>query len=140
MQVLFDYIYELNWFAVVIAAAAGFAVNAVWYSDSLFGKQWKKSIGLKKKDESKPGFGLILVISFITTLITSAGIAVLIDVLDVSGALSGLLIGVLVAFAFVVTTCGMHELFERRPFTHFAITSVGNILTLAAIGAILAVW
>ncbi len=140
MQVLFDYIYELNWIAIVIATAAGFAVNAAWYSDTLFGKQWKKSIGLKKKDEKKPGFELILVLSFITTLITSAGLAVLIDVLNVSGALNGVLLGVLVAFAFIVTTCGMHELFERRPFTHFAVTSVGNILTLAAIGAILAVW
>jgi hypothetical protein len=140
MQVLFDYIYELNWFAIVIASLAGFLVNAAWYSDKLFGKQWKKSIGLKKKDESKPGFELILAIAFLTTLITSASLAVLTDVLNVSGALNGVLLGVLVAFGFIVTTAGMHELFERRQFSHFAITSVGNILTLAAIGAILAVW
>jgi len=140
MQVLFDYIYQLNWFAVVAAAFVGFMVNAAWYSDRLFGKEWKKSIKLKRKDDTKPGFELALVISFILTIITSAGVGVLIDVLHVDGAFNGVLIGVLVAFAFIVTTTGMHELFERRPFAHFAITSVGNILTLAAIGAILAVW
>lgn len=140
MEVLLDYVYNLNWFAVFTAAAAGMLVNAAWYSDKLFGKTWMKAVGLKKKDTEKPGITLALIISFFTLLITSAALAVLTDVLIVSGALNGVLLGVLVGFGFVVMNNGMHKLYEQRPFTHFAVTAVGDLLTLAAIGAILAVW
>ncbi len=140
MQVLLDYIYALNWFAVIVAAVAGFAVNAVWYSDNFFGKEWRKATKLKKKDMKKPGMDVAIIISFATILITSAALGVLTDVLHVSGALNGVLLGVVVAFGFTVMSNGMHDLFEQRPFSHFAITAVGDILTLVAIGAILAVW
>lgn len=140
MDVLFDYIYQINWFAVVVAACVGMLINAVWYSDLLFGKQWMKAIGLKKKDTEKPGVDLALVISLITLLITSAAVAVLVDVLHINGAWSGLLFGGLLGFGFLVTNNGMHKLYEQRPFSLFAITAVGDLLTLAAIGVILAVW
>lgn len=140
MQVLLDYIYNLNWFTVIVAACVGMLVNAAWYSEALFGKQWGKAVGLKKKDADKPGVDLALIIAFITLIITSAAMGVLVQVLHVSGALNGVLLGVLVSFGFIVTNSGMHKLFEQRPFTLFAVTAVGDILTLAAIGAILAVW
>lgn len=140
MDVLFDYIYEINWFAVMIAACVGMLISAVWYSDTLFGKTWMKAIGLKKKDVEKPGVDLALVISLITLLITSAAVAVLVDVLKITGAWNGLLLGILVGFGFLVTNNGMHKLYEQRPFALFAITAVGDILTLAAIGVILAIW
>lgn len=140
MQLLLDYIYNLNWFTVVIAASAGMLVNAAWYSESLFGKVWLKSVGLKKKDTNKPGVNLALLISLLTLIITAAATAVLIDALRISGALNGVLFGVLVGFGFLVTNSGMHKLYEQRPFAHFAITAVGDILTLAAMGVILSVW
>lgn len=140
MDVLFDYMYQINWFAVVVAACVGMLISAAWYSDVLFGKSWMKAIGLKKKDTEKPGVDVALVISLITLLITSAAVAVLIDVLKISGAWNGLLFGILVGFGFLVTNNGMHKLYEQRPFALFAITAVGDILTLAAIGVILAVW
>lgn len=140
MEVLLDYVYDLNWLAVIVAAAVGMAVNAAWYSDYLFAKPWMKAVGIKKKDAAKPGAEVALIIAFITLLITTAATAVLVDVLAVNGALQGTLLGVLVGFGFLVTNSGMHKLFERRPFSLFAISAVGDILTLAAIGAILAVW
>lgn len=140
MQLLLDYIYQLNWFTVIVAAAVGFLVNAIWYSDALFGKPWRKAVKLKKNDSKKPGVDLALVIAFITILVTSAALGILVDALQVSGALQGVLLGVLVGFGFTVMSSGMHKLFEQRPFEHFVISATGDLLTLAAIGAILAVW
>lgn len=140
MEVLFDYIYTLNWFTVVVAASVGMLINAAWYSDVLFGKQWMKAVGLKKKDTEKPGVDVALIIAFITIIISTAALSVLVSVLDVTGALSGLLLGTLVGFGFIVTNNGMHSLYEQRKFSTFAITAVGDLLTFAAIGAILAVW
>lgn len=140
MELALEYIYNVNWFAVVVAAAVGMAVNAAWYSDMLFGKVWMKSVGLKAKDTKKPGVDLAFVIAFLTLIITAAAVAVLADALQVFGAWNGLLLGTLIGFGFLVTNSGMHKLFEQRPFTHFVITAVGDILTLAAMGVILAVW
>lgn len=140
MEVLLDYIYNLNWFAVVVAASVGTLVHAVWYSDALFGKPWLKATKLKKKDLEKDGVSLALVISFITMIISTAALAVLVDVLVIRGALAGVLLGVLVSFGFIVTNNGMSKLQEQRPFTLFAISAVGDMLTMAVIGAVLAVW
>lgn len=140
MQVLFDYIYEVNWFAVVAAAAIGMLVNAAWYSPSLFGREWLKAAGLSKKDTVKPGTDVAMIISFLTLLISAAALAVLLDVLELRGAYNGMLLGLLVGFSFMVMNNGMHKLYEQRPFALFIITAVGDLLTLAAIGVILAVW
>ncbi len=140
MDVLFDYIYQVNWFAVVVAACVGMLISAAWYSDALFGKTWMKAAGLKKKDIEKPGLDVALVISLLTLLITSATVAVLTDVLKITGAWSGLLLGLLLGFGFLTTNNGMHKLYEQRPFSLFALTAVGDILTMVAIGVILAIW
>jgi hypothetical protein len=140
MDVLFDYIYELNWVTVVVATCVGMLINATWYSDMLFGKTWLKSVNLKKKDLQKDGADLALVISFLTMLIFSASIGVLVLVLKLDSAISGLLLGVLVGFGFLATNSGMHRLNEQRHFASYAITAVGDILTAGAIGAILAIW
>lgn len=140
MEVLLDYVYELNWITVVVAACVGMLVNAAWYSDALFGKPWRKAVKLKKADTEKDGVSVALFISLMTLVITSAALGVLVMVMDLSGAVSGLLLGTLVAAGFVITNNGMHKLYEQRPFAHYAITAVGDILTLAAMGAILAVW
>jgi hypothetical protein len=140
MQVLLDYIYELNWVAVVVAACIGMLINAVWYSDYLFGKVWMKSAGLKKKDLEKDGVDVALIISFMTIIVTAAALGVLTMVLKLDSAVSGAFLGGLVGFAFLAMNNGMHKLYEQRPFALFAVTAVGDILTMTAIGAILAVW
>lgn len=140
MNILFDYIYQINWFAVVVAACVGMLVGAGWYSDKLFGKVWKKSTGLKKKDIDQPGMDVALIIILVTLIISSATMAVLMDVLKIHGGWNGLLFGILAGFGFLVTNNGMHKLYEQRPFALFAVTAVGDILTLATIGVILAIW
>ena len=42
MEVLMDYVEQLNWVAVLVSAAAAFAVGAIWFSQAVFGKAWMK--------------------------------------------------------------------------------------------------
>ncbi len=139
MDILFDYIYQLNWVAVLVASSVGILINAVWYSDKFFGQVWRKATNLKKKDIQKPEVDLVLIIVFCTVFISSAATAILIDVLHINGAWNGLLIGLLIGFGFMLTNNGMHKLYEQRPFALFAVTAVGDLLTMAAIGVILAI-
>ena len=138
MKILFDYIYQLNWVAILVASSVGVLINAVWYSDELFGKVWRKATHLKKKDIQRPEVNVTLFIIFFLFFISSAAIAILIDVLHISGAWNGLLIGLLAGFGFMLTNNGIHKLYEQRPFTLFVVTAVGDLLTMGAIGVILA--
>ena len=52
--------------------------------------------------------------------------------------MGGLLFGLLVGFGFLLQNNGMHKLYEQRPFSLFVVTAVGDILTMSAIGVILA--
>lgn len=138
MKILFDYIYQLNWVAILVASSVGVLINAVWYSDELFGKVWRKATHLKKKDIQRPEVNVTLFIIFFLFFISSAAIAILIDVLHISGAWNGLLIGLLAGFGFMLTNNGIHKLYEQKPFTLFVVTAVGDLLTMGAIGVILA--
>lgn len=141
MDVLIDYLEQLNWGAVLLAAAANFAINAVWYSKLALGKPWMKAVGLKEKDlANKSKMNVVLLTAVITVLITTTALAVLLDVLKVSGFMDGAVLGTLVAAGFLVTNSGMHKLFEKRPSTHFLITAVGDVVALAVTGGVLALF
>ncbi len=37
---------ELNYLAIIVAAAANFVLGMVWYAPSVFGKMWMKEAGI----------------------------------------------------------------------------------------------
>ncbi len=141
MDVLMDYIEQLNWAAVLLASAACFAVNAVWYSKLALGKPWQKAVGLKDKDlKDNKNMNVVLLTAAITIVISTTALAVLVDVLHLSGFTNGAMLGALVAGGFLVTNNGMHKLFEKRSSTHFLITAVGDVVALAVTGGVLALF
>lgn len=141
MDVLVDYLEQLNWVAVLLAGVACFAVNAVWYSKLALGKPWQKAVGLKDKDlKNNKNMNVVLLTAAITIAISTAALAVLIDVLHLSGFTNGAMLGALVAGGFLVTNSGMHKLFEQRPATHFLVTAVGDVVALSVTGGVLALF
>ena len=38
-------IVNVNWIAVVVGAVVAYALGALWYSDKMFGKQWREGSG-----------------------------------------------------------------------------------------------
>ncbi|MFA9201967.1 MAG: DUF1761 domain-containing protein [Candidatus Nanopelagicaceae bacterium] len=97
MQVLLDYINELNWLAVVVASMAAFASGAVWYAEPVFGKIWMKMVGLTRKDTEKANMPKTMGLSFLATIVSAMAIGVLVQVLDLSTALQGASLGIMVA-------------------------------------------
>lgn len=138
MEVLMDYVSELNWLAVLAGTVAAFVVGAVWYSQAVFGKQWMKGAGLTEKETKNADMVTPMVGGVVTTLISTIGLAVLFDVLALEGVLNGALLGAMVAVAFVVTNKVMHNLFEQKPSDYMLITISGDIVALAVAGAVLA--
>lgn len=137
MDVLMDYVQDLNWVAVVVAALAAFAVGAVWYSEGVFGKAWMKAAGLKKEDAKKGNMPLIMGVSLVTVVVTSTALAVLFDVLALEGVVNGALLGALAAVGFIVSNKTMHSLFEQKPNDYLWITGLGDVVSLAVMGGVL---
>ena len=50
----FDFLSDLNWLAVFVAALAYFAIGAVWYAPGLFGRTWAAAGGF---DLPRPATG-----------------------------------------------------------------------------------
>lgn len=137
MDVLMDYVNQLNWLAVVVSAVAAFAVGAIWYSQAVFGKQWMKGAGLTKKDIENPNMVKTMGGGAITVLITAVALAVVYDVLALNGAFDGAMLGALLALGFIVTNKVMHTFFEMKSTDYILITTVGDVVSLAVMGTVL---
>ena len=118
---------SLNWISILVAAIAYVVIGAIWYSPSVFGKAWMKSMGMDMKSMKKTDMSMnkmivkyiwVLVAGFILALILS----ILIHVLgtDLTTALQ---IGLLVWVGFVATEKLGSVLWEGRHFNYYVITS-----------------
>jgi hypothetical protein len=137
MDVLMDYINELNWVAVLAATLAAFVVGAVWYSNALFAKPWMKGAKITEKDMKNADMVKPMVVGLLVTFASAVALAVVYDVLALEGAIDGALLGVLVAAGFIATNKIMHNMFEMKPTDYTVITVSGDLVSLAVMGAVL---
>ena len=72
----------LNWWAILVATAAAFALGALWYGP-LFGKAWVAALG-KSEDEIQPSPEPFIV-SAVAALITCIVVAALMHGLEMTG-------------------------------------------------------
>jgi hypothetical protein len=62
---------DINYLAVVLAAAAFFVVGAIWYT-ALFGKAWQKAVGLSEEElKSGANMPLIFGLAFLCELVVA---------------------------------------------------------------------
>lgn len=140
MEVLLDYVSELNWLAVVVATLVSFGVGAMWYSQGLFGKVWMKSIGLKESDTKKASMAMPIILTLVGTFVAAVAMGVLVQVLALTSVWQGATFGIMIAVAFLATNKVMQAQFELRPLSYNVVTSAADVVTFALMGAILAVW
>lgn len=143
MQVLIDYLGELNLLSVIVAAIAAFITGAIWYSKPVLAYQWGKEIGFSKKkmdDPSRDGMSRIMGLSFLSTVVTAVAMAVLIDVLVLEEVYQGALFGTMVAGGLLGMNKLMMSQFEQRSLKYWMIVLGGDIFALSVMGAVLAVW
>lgn len=140
MEVILDYVQELNWLAVVAATLVAFVVGAVWYMPALFGKAWMKATGLTEKDTQKANMAQAISLTIVGTFVAAMAIGVLVQVLALTEAWQGAAFGALIAIALVGTNKVMQSQFELRPLSYNVITTACDVVAMGLMGAILAVW
>lgn len=125
---------EINWLAVLAAAASSFLLGGVWYS-ALFARPWQAAAGLSDADIKSGNKALIFGGSFVLALIASASFAVFLgpNVDATTGALYGLTAGL----CWVAASFGINYLFERKSLALFLINGGYHTLQFTLIGLIL---
>lgn len=138
MDLLTFHLDNVNWVAVLVAVLPSFVIGSVWYAPPVFGRYWMKASGLNKKHIQENGnFVQSLAITTIMNFIAVTGLAVLMSALAFHTVAQGAVLGALVSLAFAVTSRGVHQAFEYRPFGLLIINGAHDVLFLAVAGAIL---
>lgn len=131
----------INWLHVLVAALAYFMLGALWYS-FLFQKTWIKHQKIDVNDpEGKKGVGAIMAASFFLMLLTTIGLAVLIERLQpVAGFHSGVKIGLFTGFFFSATAISINYLYlKKHPALH-AIDGLYHVVGQVIAAVILCAW
>lgn len=127
--------------AVFVAAVVSMLIGAIWYSPSVFGRDWLAALGVKDKKamaKMKKESGKAYTGHFITDLIKAFMLAVIVDYAGATTALTGAAIGLLVWLGFVATTIAGSVFFEGKNLELFMIDSTYSLVSLIFTGIIVA--
>lgn len=136
----------VNWLAIIVAAIANMAIGYAWYSDMLFGKQYRKLMGVSESAAKPKGDFMVkmMVIGTIGALFmafvlahaeTFAG-----SYLGTSGVMLGLQTGFWNWLGFMVPIMLASYLYEKRPVSLVIINSGYWLVAMLVMGVIIALW
>ena len=127
---------DINYLAVIVAAASAFLLGGLWYSPILFLNPWNKAMGRQADDNGHPArvFGL----SYLFALVSAFVFAMLLGPAPVASEAwkAGLLVGV----GFVATSFGINYQFANRPIVATFIDGGYHTLQFVLYGLILGAW
>ncbi len=132
---------NINWLAVLVAAIAYFALGALWYSP-LFGKKW---IEYQKIDMNAPdikkGVGAMMLGSFILMLLSTIGLAFLVERIPLNGGIfSGLKLGLVTGLLFSASAISITYLYIKKPIGLHFIDGLYHVVGQIIAAIILCVW
>ena len=126
---------NLNWIAILVAAAAGFLVGGIWYGP-LFGKAWMKERGLTEAGLQQGNMALIYGTTFLLSIVSAVFLGHLLAHFGAMSARSTMMISTGIALGFIVPAIGTNYLFSRASVKLFGIDAGYWIAFYAAMGAV----
>lgn len=129
---------NLNFLAVLAAAASAFFLGGLWYSPALFGRKWQAETGLSDADLRQRNPALIFGGAFVLSLIAAFVFAMFLGPRP-SLAL-GLGAGASAGLCWVAASFGINYLFEKKTLSQFAINAGYHTLQFTIYGLILGLW
>jgi hypothetical protein len=131
---------DVNWLAIVVGALGYQVLGALWYGQ-LFDSMWMDAMGYDSTEDVEdddPTVGYAM--TGIGAIVAAIALSVVVDWAAATTWLGGLTVGGLVGVGFVATTGVQSVPFEGRSWTVYAINAGYNVVALAGLGALLAVW
>ena len=133
---------SINYLAVLAAAVASMVIGFLWYGP-LFGRQYMALMNFDKKkmqEMKKKGMGKTYALAFLTSLIMGYVLAHFVNYVQASTIADGAVLGFWIWIGFFATTQLGVVLWEGKPVKLYAIKTLNELVTLAVMAAILAVW
>jgi hypothetical protein len=129
--------FPINYLALLVAAVAKFALGSVWYT--ALAKQWRKLSGIPEGGSMK-GLPKAMIIDFIGNFVMAF---VLVHAVHYAGAKSlaeGAAVGFLNWLGFIAVVGLSSSVYEGKSLKLFLFNNVYLAVSLAVMGAIVAVW
>ncbi len=129
-------IFDVNWIAIIAAAAMGFVVGGIWYGP-IMGKRWMGAVGLTEEDVQSGNMGLIYGGAFAFSLLASWTLAHTFATyaMELSFAVK-VLTAVGIALGFILPAIGTNYLFSQKTKTLFFIDATYWLLFYTAMGVV----
>lgn len=130
---------DINYWAIILAAVVNMAVGGVWYSQSLFGKQWSKLTAKKiedMRDNARTGYALTTAGALVQAFV----LAHFVRYAGSTSAADGAVTGFWLWLGFTAITMAANSIFEGRPWKLWQINAGYFLVVLILNGAILAAW
>lgn len=127
---------DVNWLAVIAAALSSFPLGFLWYGP-LFGKAWRREVGLSDEQLKSGNMAFIFGGAFVLALIQSATFAMFLGAEPLANAA---LYGLIAGLCWVAAAIGVQNLFERKSWKLTAINGGYNAIAFTLIGAIIGAW
>ena len=131
---------EMNWLAVAVATIGYFFIGAIWYT-ALFGKKW---VAYQKIDVNDPkmkeGSGVIMFMSFLLMAVAVTCIAMLVEKMQLTQAISGVKLGMLTGIGFAVTAVSISYLYTKKALGLHSIDGGYHLVGHVLAAIILCVW
>ena len=133
---------DVNFFAVIGAAIASFAVGALWHSPMLFGKQWMALAGFTPESMRLMPMGpkKAMTLGFLSTLIMSYVIAYFVVALIVITIPEALALGFWVWLGFIATTLVNPVLWQGESAKLYAFDITYQLVGVWVMAIILTLW
>lgn len=130
----------LNYWAIAVAWLINCVVGAFWYSPAGFAKQWAKNTGVDIMKIPEKEATRILGFVIASGLVQAVALAVILNSLNVTDAMDGLLAGVLLWLGFrAATTVGV-TLYARRSWKFWWLNNSYFLIVMAINSVVLAAW
>ena len=131
---------DMNWLAIAVATIVYFFLGAIWYT-ALFGKKWIQYQKINVNDPNmKEGSGVIMFMSFLLMAIAVICIALLVERMQLTQALSGIKLGLLTGLGFAITAISISYLYVKKPLGLHFIDGGYHLAGHIAAGVILCLW
>lgn len=128
----------MNYLAIVVAAAASFAVGGAWYSPMAFGPAWLAAIGKKPEEMGSPARPLAITAAL--TLVSAYVLAWVIAGMGITSLIGGAGVGLSIGIGLVATAMATDVLFTGGKLELLWINAGQRTASLVVMGAILGAW
>lgn len=134
---------DINLIAVLVAAVAAFVIAMAWYSQALFGKAWMQASGKSEADMKRAkekGMGKTFIIQFVANVVMAYVLAYFVALVGAADFGAGVELAFWLWLGFMAPLMVSSVIWDEKPWKIFFICSGNQLVSLAVMAGILAIW